>query len=213
MSLPSGSIISIEGGIGVGKTSLARILAEELDAELILEEPAANPFLMDFYRDPRRWGLQTQITFLLSRHRQMADLRQRSLFNRTIIADYLFDKDRIFAALNLEDREFALYQNLAEALAGDIPEPDLVVYLQAPPERLLTNIRIRDLEYERSLNIDYLQSLCETYNRFFIHWDRSPLLIVNAARIDFVKNETHRARLIAAVREARAGTVYVNPEE
>ncbi len=212
MSLPAGSIIAIEGGIGVGKTSLARILAEELDAELILENPSSNPFLKDFYRDPRRWGLQTQITFLLSRHRQMSELRQRSILNQPVVIDYLFDKDRIFAALNLEDREFALYQNLAEALAIDIPVPDLVVYLQAPPERLLNNIRIRDIEYERSINIEYLQNLCETYNRFFFNWDRSPLLIVNAARIDFVKNEHHRKQLIKSILEARAGIIFINPE-
>ncbi|MBM3329675.1 MAG: deoxynucleoside kinase [Calditrichaeota bacterium] len=213
MSLQPGSIISVEGGIGVGKTTLARFLAEELEADLVLEEPTANPFLADFYRDPHRWGLQTQITFLLSRHRQMSELKQRDLWSRPVIADYLFDKDRIFAALNLEDREFDLYQRLASALDTDVPRPDLVVYLQVPPERLLQNIRIRDIPYEKSIDLAYLQELTEAYNRYFIHWEHSPLLIVNAARIDFVRNNAHRNRLVEAVRSARAGTVYLNPEE
>lgn len=212
MSLRPGSLLAVEGAIGVGKSSLAKILAEELDAELLLESASSNPFLSDFYRDPHRWALQTQITFLLQRHRQLSELRQLNLFHKTIVSDYLFEKDRIFAALTLQEREYELYNRLAEALAPDVPAPDVVIYLQAPVDRLLTNIRIRDIAYERQIEPDYLQSVCEAYNRFFIHWERSPLLIVNAGRIDFVNNLEQRRKLVDLIWNCPPGTTYFNPE-
>ncbi len=212
MSLSPGSFLAVEGPIGVGKSSLARILADELEAEILREEATSNPFLPDFYRDPRRWALQTQITFLLQRHRQLSELHQLNLFHKSLVSDYLFDKDRVFAALTLDEREYALYSRLAEALAVDVPDPDLVIYLQAPVERLLTNIRIRDMAFERQIDPDYLRSVCEAYNRFFINWEKSPLLIVNAARIDFVSNLDQRRRLVELVWKCPPGTTYFNPE-
>ncbi len=212
MSLLPGSYIAIEGSIGVGKSSLAKLLAKELEADVIFEEPASNPFLADFYRDPARWALQTQLTYLLQRHRQLAGLKQLDMFRRRVVSDYLFDKDRMFAILNLPERDLNLYLTLADALATDIPEPDLVVYLQAPVERLLTNLRIRDIPYERQITVEYLQSVAEAYNNFFIQWTRSPLLIINATRIDFVNNPEQRRRLIDLIMDFPAGTTYFNPE-
>jgi len=212
MSLSPGSLVAVEGAIGVGKSSLARILAEELEAELLVEQASSNPFLADFYRDPRRWALQTQIIFLLQRHRQLSELSQLNLFHKTIVTDYIFEKDRIFASLTLQEREYDLYNRLAEVLSTDIRNPDIVVYLQAPVERLLTNIRIRDIGYERQIEPDYLQSVCEAYSRFFIHWEKSPLLIINAGRIDFVNNLEQRRRLVELIWSCPAGTNYFNPE-
>jgi len=212
MSLVPGSLVAVEGPIGVGKSSLAKILAEELEAEALLEEASDNPFLPDFYRDQRRWALQTQITFLLQRHRQLSELNQINLFHKIVVSDYVFEKDRVFASLTLQEREFDLYVRLATVLAPEIPTPDVVVYLQAPVERLLTNIRIRDINYERRIEPDYLQSVCEAYNRFFFHWDKSPLLIVNAGRIDFIKNPDQRRRLVELIWSSPPGTTYFNPE-
>lgn len=212
MILNPGSYIAIEGSIGAGKSSLAKLLAAELEADLILEEPASNPFLADFYRDPARWALQTQLTYLLQRHRQLAGLRQLDIFQKRVISDYLFDKDRMFAMLNLQERDLNLYLMLANALATDIPDPDLVVYLQSPVERQLTNLRIRDIPYERQITVEYLQSVTETYNNFFIHWTRTPLLIINTARIDFVNNPDQRKRLIELILNSPPGTTYFNPE-
>jgi len=212
MSLKPGSYIAIEGSIGVGKSSLAKILANELEADLILENPAANPFLADFYRDPVRWALQTQLTYLLQRHRQLAGLKQLDMFRKRVVSDYLFEKDRMFASMNLQERDFELYQTLADALSTDIPEPDLVVYLQSPIERQLTNLRIRDIPYERQITAEYLQMVTDSYNQFFIHWTRSPLLIINTSRIDFVNNAGQRSRLMNLIMDFPSGTTYFNPE-
>lgn len=212
MTLPHGTFIAIEGPIGVGKTSFASIMAHELNARTVLEGETDNPFLADFYRDPRRFGLRTQLTFLLARHRQQSRLRQLSLFNQTVVTDYVFEKDRIFAHLNLDDKELEIYQRVEQLLITDIPVPDLVIYLQSTPERLLTNIKVRDIDYERSIEMEYLEQICEAYRRFFFQWHKSPLLIVNATAIDFVKNERHRAELLKIVNEMPAGTTCFNPE-
>ncbi len=212
MSLPAGTHIAVDGPIGAGTTSLARILSDEFDTRLELEDPTANPFLPDFYRDPRRFALQTQLSFLLFRHRQQASLRQLSLFHRTVVTDYIFEKDFIFAHMNLDERELDLYNRVAGILVKDVPNPDMVVYLQSSPGRLLTNIRVRDIEYERLLELDYLRQLCEAYSRFFFQWDRSPLLIVNASRIDFVNNVDHRRQLLKMVAAMPVGTTFFNPE-
>ncbi len=212
LMLSPGTYISIEGPIGVGKTSLAKIIADELDARLVLEESLENPFLPDFYRDPHRFALQVQLNFLLLRHRQQSELKQLNLFNQNVVTDYIFEKDRIFACLNLEDRELELYNRVLELLEMDIPTPDMVIYLQSSPERLLTNIRVRDIDYERSISLEYLRNLCEMYSQFFFHWKKSPLLIVNATQMDFVNNNRHRQLLIEVVQEMPAGTTYFNPE-
>ncbi len=210
--LPAGTYIAVEGVIGVGKTSLARLLAHKTGARLVLEEDFENPFLPDFYRDPRRYALQVQLNFLLERHRQQSDLKQLSLFNHSIVSDYIFEKDRIFASLNLEQRELQLYNRVAELLETDVPSPDMVIYLQSSPERLLTNIRIRNIDYERSISLEYIRNLCELYSRFFFHWDKSSLLIVNATRMDFVNNIKHRRSLLKILQKMPAGTTYFNPE-
>jgi len=209
--LPSGTYIAVEGPIGVGKTSLARIIAGEIGARLVLEEALENPFLPDFYRDPRRFALQVQLTFLLSRHRQQSELNQLNLFENRVVTDYIFDKDRIFAYLNLEDRELELYNRVLEMLTADIPIPDFIIYLQSSPDRLMTNIRIRDVEFERSISPEYLQNLCECYSQFFFHWQKSPVLIVNASKIDFINNEEHRRSLLKVINKMPAGTTYFNP--
>ncbi len=208
----SGLYIAVEGPIGVGKTSLARILAVELNAEVVLEDAQANPFLPDFYRNPRRYALQTQLCFLVERHRQQAELKQIDLFHQRLVIDYIFEKDAVFAHLTLDDRELDLYNRIAERLKSDVPTPDMVIYLQSNPQRLMTNIRIRDISYERSIDERYLEALCEGYNRLFFNWNRSPLLIVNAAPIDFVHNVEHRRRVLEIVREMPPGTTFFNPE-
>lgn len=212
MNLSPGTFLAVEGSIGAGKTSLARILAQELDAEMVLEEEITNPFLADFYRDPNRFALCTQLTFLLSRHQQQSKLRQLNLFNKIVISDYIFEKDRIFAHLNLEDRELEIYNRVETLLSGDIPTPDLVIYLQASPERLLTNIRVRDIDYERAVTLNYLEHINEAYRTFFFNWDKSPLLIVNASKIDLTNNERHCAMLLRIIKEIPSGTTYFNPE-
>lgn len=212
MSLPAGFQIAIEGVIGVGKSSLARILAEDLGASLVLEEAEENPFLPDFYRDQKHYALQTQLCFLLSRHRQQSQLKQLNLFNKSIVSDYLFDKDRIFAHVTLQDRELELYNRIADFLSQDIPVPDLVIYLQSNPQRLLTNIRVRDIDYERMISLEYLEALSEAYKKFFFQWDKSSLLIINSVKLDFVNNPVHRELLVRKVSDKPAGTTYFNPE-
>jgi len=204
--------IAVEGPIGVGKTSLALLLADLVGAELVLEEPEQNPFLPDFYADPERWALQTQLSFLISRHQQQVKLRQMNLFQNRIITDYIFEKDAIFARLTLKGRELELYRRISELLTPEIAVPDLVVYLQSTPQHLLANIRIRDVDYERNLELDYLIDLCSTYNRFFTHWNRCPLLIVKTTQIDFISNAEHQKRLIDRILAAPANSRSVFPE-
>jgi len=209
MSLPAGTYIAVEGVIGAGKTSLARILAEKLDAELVLEQPADNPFLVDFYLDRETWAFQTQLSFLLTRHRQQAALKQRDLFKPTLVSDYIFEKDRLFARLNLNDREFELYRHIADSLQADVLTPDLIVWIKSPPERLMKHIRIRDRECEQPIEQSYLEELCEAYSRFFASWDKSALLIVDGTWMDFVNNDKHREQLVSKILENPRGTQYV----
>ncbi|MDZ7373272.1 MAG: deoxynucleoside kinase [candidate division KSB1 bacterium] len=203
--------LAIEGVIGAGKTSLARKLAERFDAKLILEKPEENPYLADFYRDPRRYAFQTQLFFLLSRFRQQEEISQRDLFHDLVISDYLFARDRIFAALNLDDRELALYNRVASLLEREVPMPDLVVYLQSSPERLMANIRKRNLPYEKNISEDYIRSLCEAYNRFFFHYTQSPLLVVNANEIDFVHRERDFEDLVREIMRPHRGIEFYSP--
>lgn len=203
--------INVEGSIGAGKTSLAKILAERLDARLILEETEENPFLPDFYKDTRRYAFQTQLFFLLSRHKQQQDLFATDLFHKKLVSDYFFDKDRIFASVTLDERELYLYEKLASVLEKDVPKPDLVVYLQASSEVLLNRIRERNRSYEKPIDLDYIRALNEAYNHYFFHYTRTPLLVVNTDRIDFVNNEKDLKDLLNLLATPISGTKYYVP--
>lgn len=178
----------IEGVIGAGKTTLTKMLAEQFNAQIILEQHEENPFLEDFYRDSKQFAFQTQLFFLLSRYRQQQEIPQRNLFHEMLISDYLFDKDKIFAYLTLEFRELQLYEKILPLLERDIVKPDLVVYLKSTPERLMDNIRLRNRSYEKNISVDYIQALHNAYNQFFVHYDKTPLLVINATTLDFVSN-------------------------
>jgi len=203
--------IVIEGPIGVGKTSLAKRLSPEFKARCILESPEENPFLHKFYRDRKKYAFQTQLFFLLNRYQQQREVRQIDLFNQVTITDYLFAKDRIFAYLNLDENELALYQRIFSLLDARIPTPDLVIFLQAKPETLLARIRARDIEYEKEIDIEYLRALSQAYNSFFFHYEESPLLVVDTSEIDFVNNEEDLKSLIREVRSMKRGTWYYKP--
>lgn len=211
MAPPHLKSIAVEGVIGVGKTSLCRILTEEWKAQLILEEPHKNPFLEDFYRDPRHYAFQVQLNFLFARYNQLLRHKQMSLFSDISVFDYLFDKDKIFAYLNLDERELVLYEKIIEFMERDVHRPQLVVYLQSSVSRLMNNIRIRNRSYERDMDENYIRQLNESYNGFFLSYRRSPLLIVNSNEIDFVNNPDHRRDLIERLSEPVTGTMYYNP--
>jgi len=203
--------IVVEGVIGVGKTSLARLLAERLGARLSLEEVEENPFLKHFYADPARYAFQTQIFFLLSRFRQQAEAMQGELFQSRLVSDYHFAKDRIFANITLGDDELALYDLVAGALAPRVPTPDLVIYLQASLETLLERIGRRGRPMERDLKPSYLETLSEAYNHFFFHYEASPLLVVNTDRMDFVRRPEHLDDLVRRILAPFTGTRYYVP--
>jgi deoxyguanosine kinase len=205
--------IAIEGPIGVGKTALAERLAARLDATVVLED-TENPFLADFYADRPGAALQTQLFYLLNRHRQQMTLRQADLFSQTTICDYLFDKDRIFAYLNLDDNELFIYQRLYELLARDVSPPDLVLYLQAPTEVLLQRRRARVADPEgAAVDLDpvYLSELNEAYHHFFFHYDATPLLVVETSQFDANASEEAVDDLVKQIRGAGAGTRYYVP--
>lgn len=183
--------IAIEGVIGAGKTSLARLLAERHNAKLALEEFDDNPFLPRFYAERERYAFQTQLSFLASRFHQQKAILNKDLFHDLVISDYLFDKDRIFAMVNLGGDEMALYDNIFNIMNLKTPKADLVVFIQCTVERLLYNIELRNRDYELNIDPDYLEELNEAYNSFFYHYDRSPLMVINASEIDFVNNEEH----------------------
>ncbi len=203
--------IVVEGPIGVGKTALARRLADSLAADLVLEEDAENPFLERFYREGKTAALQAQMFFLFSRARQLESLRQPDLFASVRISDYLFAKDRLFAELNLDADELQLYEQLAEQLAVEPPVPDLVVYLQASVDTLLQRIARRGREYERSISRGYLERLADTYARFFHAYNEGPLLIVNASQIDPVNNENDYQLLFEQIERTQGGRHFFNP--
>ena len=203
--------IVVEGPIGVGKTSLARRLSRSFGSELVLEQDAENPFLERFYRNPRAVAFQTQLYFLFQRARQLQDLRQADLFERVRVADYMLEKDRLFARLTLDDEEFALYEQVYAKLAIDAPQPDLIVYLQAPVDVLLERIARRGIDYERSIERRYLERLNEAYARFFLEYEGAPVLIVNAAEIDPIGNDKDYRGLMAEIVRARRGRHYFNP--
>lgn len=204
-------LIVVEGPIGVGKTSLARRLAEHWGAELVLEQAADNPFLERFYQNPRAAALPAQLFFLFQRAQQLAKLKQADLFAPLRVGDYLFDKDRLFARLTLDDAEFALYEQVHEKIAVDPLTPDLVVYLQAPVSVLMDRIAKRRIASEQSIDRAYLERLNEAYARFFHDNEAAPLLIVNAATIDPVGNRADFEELATAIARMRRGRLYYNP--
>ena len=203
----------IEGVIGAGKTSLARMLCERLQAQLVLEEVEENPFLKDFYRDRARFAFQTQMHFLFSRYQQQRDLRQTDLFSEKLVADYLFQKDRIFASLNLADRELALYERLVGWLELDVVKPDIVVYLQANPDVLMERIARRNRPFEKDMDRDYIARLGDAYNHYFFHYTETPLLVVNTNAIDFVNERDDYEDLVKRILSHRQGTMYYVPIE
>ncbi|RMG68659.1 MAG: deoxynucleoside kinase [Calditrichaeota bacterium] len=202
--------IAIEGVIGAGKTSLAIRLAETLGGDLVLEEFEENPFLEEFYQDPEHYAFQTQIFFLLSRFRQQEKLMQYDLFTQRVIADYMFYKDRIFATLNLNDKELALYNQVARVLEKRIAKPDLAIYLRASTERLMHNIRKRNRPYEKNIQPDYIEALNRLYDEFFWNYFETPLLIINTDNVDFVHNETHYQQILHEIARHRKGKKIVN---
>jgi deoxyadenosine/deoxycytidine kinase len=205
--------IVIEGVIGVGKTSLAKKIKDRLDAKLILEQFDNNPFLEKFYSDRKRYAFQTQMFFLINRFKQQQELAQEELFTNYIVGDYLFDKDRIFAYLNLSKDELNLYESIYPLLARSLRKPDLTVYLQASTDRLMYNIKARNRKVERALSRNYLDELSEAYNHYFFRYDNTPLLIVNATELDFVHKEEDFDLLLKQIfREDRAYTEYFSPQ-
>ncbi len=205
--------IGVEGVIGVGKTSLARMLAERLKAKLVLEEVEENPFLKDFYKDRARFAFQTQMHFLFSRYQQQRTLRQTELFSERMVADYLFAKDRIFARLNLSERELALYERLVGWLELEVLKPDVVVYLQATADTLMERIARRARPFERDMERAYIEQLVQAYNHFFFHYADAPLLVVNTNAIDFVNNPDDFEDLLTRILSHGQGTVYYTPIE
>jgi deoxyadenosine/deoxycytidine kinase len=205
--------LAVEGPIGAGKTTLAERLATRLDAALVLEE-TENPFLTDFYADRPGAALQAQLFYLLNRHRQQTALQQADLFSQTMVSDYLFDKDKIFAYLNLDDNELFIYQRLFDLLARDVPRPDLVIYLQAPTDVLLRRLRNRASDPEgEALDPDeeYLRELNEAYHHFFFHYDATPLLVVETSQFDSAVSDEALDDLVKQVAQMGAGTRYYVP--
>ncbi len=203
--------IVVEGPIGVGKTSLVDLLSERLGARKLLEVAEDNPFLPNFYKEPTRFAFQTQLWFLLNRFRQQQELAQFDLFRQTLVADYLFAKDKIFAYLTLEDHELSLYERVHALLQVSVPAPDLVIFLQATSEALLQRIAIRGKAYEREIDRKYLADVNEAYTHFFFHYTASPLLVVNTSDIDFVNRREDFEDLIKKISETRAGMHYYVP--
>ncbi|MBN2564538.1 MAG: deoxynucleoside kinase [Candidatus Eisenbacteria bacterium] len=209
--MPRKNYVAIEGVIGVGKTTLASLLAKKWGAHLKLEVVEENPFLAQFYQDMRGYAFQTQLFFLLSRHRQQSELKQIDIFMERVVSDYLFAKDRIFANITLDDNELALYKRLADMLERDVPKPDIVVYLQASVESLMERIRRRGREFERDMSTEYIETLNEAYNYFFFHYKDTPLIVVNTDDINFVENTADFEELAREIEEHDKGTAYYVP--
>ncbi|MFQ5736084.1 MAG: deoxynucleoside kinase [Thermodesulfobacteriota bacterium] len=203
--------IAIEGPIGVGKSSLADLLAQKMSGRTLIEEVDSNPFLSSFYGDIKKYAFQTQLFFLLSRYQQQKEMFQQELFSSTVISDYLFAKDRIFAYLNLDENELGLYEQVYRLLDTRIPKPDLVIYLQASTDVLLDRIKRRNKEYERGIKEDYLERLIDAYNRYFFYYNETSLLVVNTTEIDFVNNPADLANLVKEIRGMKGGSQHYIP--
>lgn len=203
--------IVVEGPIGVGKTSLTSLLADEMGARLIHERAEDNPFLPDFYKDPVRFRFQTQTFFLLNRFSQQEEMSQPDLFKQSTISDYLFAKDRIFAYLNLDDHELALYEQIYSLLKPKIVNPDLVIFLQANSDALISRIKQRGRPYEKELSRDYIAAVNEAYNQFFFRYSETPLLVINTSDIDFVHHRADLDDLMQQIQNMKQGTQYYVP--
>lgn len=205
--------IAIEGVIGAGKTTLAKKIKDRLNAELILEQFEVNPFLEKFYSDRKRYAFQTQMFFLINRFKQQQDLNQGNLFTDYLVCDYIFEKDKIFATINLAGEELKLYDTIFPHLNKNLRRPDVVVYLQSSNDRLLYNIKKRNRSIEKGINRNYIEELNEVYTNFFFNYTSTPLIIVNASEIDFVKNDNDFEELFRQIfREDRTFTEYFKPE-
>lgn len=203
--------IVLEGPIGVGKTTLAALLAEEFSARMIFENVEENPFLKEFYKNRKRNAFKTQLYFLLSRYQQQSELAQIDLFQKTTISDYLFAKDRIFASINLDETELYLYDQIFRVLNPRIPTPDLVIYLQAETEVLLKRIKGRGKTYEKGIDAEYLDRVVSAYNNFFFHYNDSPLLVIKTTKIDYVTKKGDFEGLVKEIKEFKSGTQYFVP--
>lgn len=203
--------IVVEGPIGVGKTTLAHRLADTFGSELLLEGAEENPFLERFYRNPREAALPTQMFFLFQRARQMQELRQGDMFEPVRVSDFMLEKDRLFASLTLDNDELSLYEQAYNLLTLDAPEPDLVIYLQAPVEVLQQRVGRRGRRGEESMTAEYLRTVSDAYARFFYDYDAAPLLIVNAAEIDLAESDRDYIMLLEQIREVKRGRHYFNP--
>lgn len=203
--------IVVEGPIGVGKTSLVKRLAKSFGTELLLEDADSNPFMERFYQDPKQGAFPTQLFFLFQRAQQMQELMQDDMFSPVRIADFLIEKDRLFAGLTLDEDELKLYEQVYQKLAIDAPQPDLVIYLQAPVATLQQRISLRGIDYEQQIDDQYLTRLVDAYARFFHDYTSSPLLIVNATEIDLVNNEEDYRQLLKQISRMRSGRQYFNP--
>ena len=205
--------IAVEGSIGVGKTSLSKILSEKLKCKLVLEEFEENPFLAEFYKYPDRYAFQTQLFFLLSRYKQQIEFQQIDIFTKSIVSDYMFMKDRIFASLNLNDKEMSLYNNVALILEKNMIHPDLIIFLQSDTDRLMSNIKSRGRNYEMTMDWHYIDALNQIYNEFFFRYDKSPLLIINTNDIDFVNDKNDLKEVLNIIQKPINGTKYYNPNK
>ena len=203
--------VAIEGTIGVGKTSLANLLSEKLSAKLVLEAFEDNPFLSDFYEDPERHAFQTQLWFLLQRYQQQQDLRQVDMFQNLVITDYMFVKDRLFASLNLNEKEMSLYDTVANMMERNVIQPDLVIFLQADTGTLMKNISKRGRDIEKNISEDYIDALNQVYNEYFFRYQDTPLVIINTNNIDFVNNNKDLEEVINYIRQPVTGTKFFNP--
>ena len=203
--------IVIEGAIGVGKTSLAKLLSDILGAKLVLEKFEENPFLSEFYDDPVRFAFQTQLFFLLQRYQQQQELRQVDMFHNLLISDYMFIKDRLFASLNLDEKEMSLYDSIANMLERNVINPDLIIYLQADTNTLMKNIAKRGRGFEENISYDYINGLNEIYTEYFFRYNETPLVIINTNHIDFVNNSADLDQVIGYIRQPVSGTKFFNP--